>query len=73
LIRELSHTYGYEDRPEIVEVMTFCACGTGEQALVIRLWGYDTMIGCSCHHEAIVYREGLYWKVMVFDLVEEEQ
>lgn len=65
--RQLTCTHGYEERPEVVRVPTSCHCG-GDEALVIRVYGTDEMVGCSCHHDAVVYRD-TYWHVAVFDLV----
>ena len=70
MYRELSCTYGYEDRPLIVRVPTSCRCG-GDEAFVIRVYGTDEMIGCTCHHDLIDYKEDGYWRVALFELVGE--
>lgn len=65
--RQLTRTHGYGDRPEVVRVPTSCRCG-GNEALVIRVDGTEEMVGCVCHHDAVVYRD-THWHVAVFYLV----
>jgi len=64
--RVLGVTHGFMgERPAVLTV----AAEDGLAVYIVRWGGTDTVLGCTCHHEVIDYRDGQnIWRVMVFDI-----